>query len=187
MEGCATSVTDSVQLPEQPAAGETLTTPLGGNGWSDPHSRTFCSISLASAAGGGTNILIIRLDPRYTQLVAFASLGVSAGVADPITGRIELDCTLFETWIQGVSMPLRDTGSTGREHNAVWTPPALLCSAEPNTDSTQPPRVRTIIPNVDGETANLQLVVYNFDKRARELTPIALLLASVPRATQVQV
>lgn len=180
------SVSDSVQLPEQPTLGATEITPLGGDGWSDPHSRTFCNIQLASASGGGTNILIIRLDPRYTQIVAFATVGVNAGVADPITGRVELDCSPFEAWVQGLSMPLRDTGTTGTEHTAIWTPPSVLCSADPSSDSTSQPRVRMIIPNVDTETASLSIMCYNFDKRARELTPIGVLMRSIPRATSLQ-
>jgi len=86
------AVSDSVQLPEQPTSGFTRTQPLGGNGWSDPHSRTTCRITLASAAGGGTNILIIRLDPRYTQLVAFVNVSVAGATVDPSPGRVELDC-----------------------------------------------------------------------------------------------
>lgn len=186
MAGGTTSVTSAVQLPEQPTSGFTRTQPLGGNGWSDPHSRTTCRIALASDAGGGTNIVIIRLDPRYTQLVAFCNISVSAAVADPITGRIELDCGGGEQWFQSLSMPLADTGATGDENNALWTPPNILCSADPNTDNTQPPRVRVIIPNVTAEALSLMIVCYNFDKRAREIAPIGYLMSSIPRSAALQ-
>ncbi len=187
MEGNPTSVSDSVQMPEQPTSGNTHIQPLGGNGATDPHSRTFTAITLASAAGGGTNLLVVRLDPRFTQLVAFVGVSVSGGVAATITGRVELDCGGFEQWLQSLSIPLADTGSTGNEHNAIWTPPNVLCSAEPNTDSSAAPRVRVIIPNVDGESLTLRVVCYNFDKRARERTPIGLLMTSIPRSTSIQV
>lgn len=175
------SVTSLVELPNQPAAGLVQTVPLGGDGMTAPHSATQVDINLASDASGNYNRVTIELDPRYTSLISYIAVSV-AGAAAAVANRLTIACGTFDQ-IHNVDNTgwAAVTGSTLAAK--LWKPPAVLCgrSSIPTDGSLDYPYIDSYIPNTNGETHYLRTRIYNFDKRARELTPLPILLASLPR------
>jgi len=175
------SVADFVQLPGQPTSGGVRTVPLGGNGWTAPHSTTLININQASDASGGSNLLSIEFDPRYTTLVSFINIGVGAAAAAAgskiqIADDQDHNVVRYGTYEYGAITGLSNGGVT-------WSPPALLCSSSQMqiAGTLGFPRIDSWLDNTDGETHYLRARVYNFDKLARERTPLPILLASLPR------
>ncbi len=177
------SVASALQIPDQPAAGLTEIIPMGGDGFTAPHQAQVATVQLAGDAGGGSSLITIRLDERYTNLVSVVSANIT-GAAANTNYLLDLQMTAFEVYrILGFLTFVSFGGAiTGALNSVLWTPPPVLAIAPPGLASA-PPLVRFGTANVDGDTNLLSVRVYCFDKRARELTPLNVLLASVPRAS----
>ena len=77
------AVTLAVTLPGQPVTGINTYTPLGGDGWTAPHSVAEVSMSSPGDASAGNNTIQLTFDPRFTSIVSYVRLsnsGASAGL-----------------------------------------------------------------------------------------------------------
>lgn len=167
------SVAETVALPAQPATGLTNYTPLGGNGFSAPQSSYNIQVTLACDASGGTNKITVTMDPQFTQLVSYVQTTIAGVAADTESSR----SVGFDTFdeIHDHRPCLLDAGTTA---NMLWKPPGVMLY---QADSTYDPKVVSTIENVDGDTHFLICRIYNFDKLARQHTPLSVLLANLPR------
>jgi hypothetical protein len=175
------SVSSFVQLPSQPAAGRVSYVPLGGNGHAAPHSASVVEINLASDASGGTSTLSVQIDPRYTSLVSYVAVSVSAATG-AIANRLTIANSVFDQ-IHNVD-PTGYAAVTGATlASKLWYPAPVMCSSDATTAGVLGYcYIQSIIPNVNGETHYLRMRFYNFDKRVRETTPLGLLFQTLPRA-----
>lgn len=175
------SISDQVQLPDQPTAGVTTERGLGGHGLVAPHSYHDCTLQLASDASGGVSTLWIHSDPRWTCLFAYATLqitGAAAGVP------FRLDLLANEVGVHGPTL----TGVTNFNANWVprvsWYPPPILGTSDQKTTSNAfPYRMRATIPNNNGEVAFLSIRVYNFEKDVQQRVPLSQLFAPLTRGS----
>ncbi len=159
------------QLPEQPVLGVNTYTPLGGDGWTAPHSMAEVSVGSAGAAGGGTNVITVTFDPRFQSLVTYVRLSNSSA-----SGAIEMNLSLFpalpraqpqlQAWANAV--PVNDVST---QNNITWSPPPI-----PNLF-----RLQATTTNVSGDSLTLQAYIFQFQRRALELVPLNVILASLPR------
>lgn len=165
------SVAEVVSLPDQPALGSNIQTPLGGDGWSAPSSVYEVAISLAGDAGGGTNRITVNFDPRYAGVVTYVQMRNSSA-----STLLEMECTLFPL---GRSTPTASAFANAVPVNGLssinlftWCPPPLPHFAQ----------LAATIPNVLGDTLTLFFYLYNFRVQAFEKVPLNIILASLPRA-----
>lgn len=177
------TVTCTVALPGQPdQTGQTHLEPLGGDGFTAPHSAYIVYAACDGDVSSGENRIYIQPDARYVSLVQYVAISISGASADKnvrmtITSRSQdaLHVVRVIPYYAAVS-------GAGKTNNAgIWSPPPLLIANPGAAAATNPPYLLLMTPNVNGETVALRTRIYNFDVRAREVTPLDDLLASVPR------
>lgn len=169
------SVSVDIALPDdQPSSGSYTYVPLGGNGFTAPHACYLLqSISVAGDASGGTAQVGVTLDPRYQGLISVVQadqVGTTADVdvrytiqAEDPSGNIYSQISVAGT-LKHLSF----------ENNArgAWSPPSVFNAS----------KVLFKAANVNGDTYAMSGIIYLFNKRASELTPLSVLLSSLPRA-----
>lgn len=169
------SVSVSLDLPDQPAAGGVTYTPLGGDGWTSPHSVFEVTVNSAGDVSGGNNDIDVDFDPRFQSVVTYAAIrNSSASVA------IEMRMTLLPALPR--SSPQLQAFCNAVPPNAIdatnlmtWCPPPI-----PHFTRLQ---ARTI--NADGDSLSLFMYIYNFQITVLQQVPLASILASLPRAESV--
>jgi len=164
----AVSITN--QLPDQPVIGASVYTPLGGDGWSSPHSVAEFSVGSAGDASAGNNAIEVLFDPRFSSLVSYVRLSNSSA-----STAIEMSLILLP--------PVRSTPQVQAFANAV---PVMGLSTQNNLTWCPPPlpglgRLQALTPNINGDTLSLMGYIFQFERRALELVPLSVILASLPR------
>lgn len=158
-------------LPEQPVLGVNTYTPLGGDGWTAPHSVAEVSISSAGDAGGGNNDISLTFDPRFISIVSYVRL-VNSGASGTIEMRLTMLPSLprVQPQVQAFAnnVPLNALDTT---NSMTWCPPPLPHLGVLNA--------RT--PNVNNDTMTLMAYIYQFQITALQQVPLNLILASLPR------
>lgn len=167
------TVSTTLTMPDQPASGQMSYIPLGGDGMNAPHSAYSIFVTVAMDASGGNSQITMFFDERYTQMVSYMRtevVGVAANASCRQFVRLDGDeiCTSTEPALYWSGTALA---------SALWKPPGVIVSSRDKSDAY----MFSQLVNTDGDTHNFTARVYNFDKRARELTPISVLLASLPR------
>ncbi len=174
------SVSAGVQLPDQPTIGVSTDRALGGPGAIAPHSYQDCTLSSVSDASGGANTAHITTDPRWCSLFSFVNVHVaSPAAAIPFT----IDLLASDALVRGPSTQGDMAFNTVLGAHVCWYPCPFIGSSNVKTSSAADPfRVRVIIPNVDTETLNVHVRVYNFQKDITQRVPLSTLFAVLPRA-----
>lgn len=163
------SVSTTLTLPAQPTtAGTVSVIPLGGDGFSAPHSAySLRSQRLDHDASGGTAAITCVLDARYVSLVSFVNLFIDQASASDEIVRIELE---------GAGTPIiRDNftltaNPTTVDAGNIWYPPTWVL---PGADRVC--LIRFTADNVDGNDSFMSALIYNFDIRVREVTNVGFL------------
>lgn len=162
-------------LPTQPASGAVRRVPLGGDGYSNPFAAySVVAAAVTGDATGGIATIRIFMDPDYTSLVAYMTATVnqaSVGDADMRlivagTGQV-VPTAAFSGNVEAVAATVSSTSIT-----KTWTPPAIILPG-----STAPEaQIAMTMTNVDTDVYTLTALIYLFDIRVRELTPISFLV-----------
>lgn len=164
------------QLPEQPVLGVNTYTPLGGDGWTAPHSVAEVSVGSAGDASGGNNVITVTFDPRFISIVAYVRLHNSSASAG-----IEMNLALLP------ELP-RSQPQLTAFYNDV--PVAQLNSSNVITWSPSPlphlSRLQATTTNVNGDSLTLQAYIYQFQRTALQQVPLNLILSSLPRGDNAQ-
>jgi hypothetical protein len=131
------------------------------------------SIGVTGDASGGTAQVGVVLDQRYQSLVSVVQADQVGTTAD-----VDVRYTLqSEDGNGNIYSQLSVAGTLKHlafETNArgAWSPPSLFNAT----------KVLFKAANVNGDSYALSGIVYLFNKRASETTPLPVLLASLPRA-----
>ena len=166
------AVSTQVNLPAQPTTGQVVQTPLGGGGILAPHLETIVEMVLLGDATGGDSTHTIQLDPRYASMVSYCFGMSGAGTA------IDMIFEIFRGDLTDLRHVANLESTTLQPNAYVWSPPALILSGQPGAIA---PIVRMRSPNVDSVNTTFSVLIYNFVKNVRELTPLSILFASLPR------
>jgi len=180
------TVNTDVQIPDQPTTGAVIYQPLGGNGKTDPHAAYLVRIESTGDASGGFHSIRMRFDPKFAVMVSYVKFAaeLASGVADVrirYTGdqssgiggqQVFAACTT-----SGIGM-----GAGNQTAGCLWCPAPQIVSAGAG-DVQDPPFLNAITGNTNGEVLELEAYMYLFDKRARELTPMSVLLGSLARGS----
>lgn len=178
MEGRTTAVSTSLVLPAQPTTGDVRYIPLGGNGYTAPFAAyNIIGMSLTGAVGGGAANLAVTLDDRYCSLVSYVSIGdaqATPGDADVSiflsANSLGMPPQAFAEPVVALSATMAQGGGTIRR---TWSPvPVILAGG----DKTGLITFRML--NVDADVYTLSALIYLFNIRVREMTPMGPLLWS---------
>jgi len=162
------SVAFAVTIPTQPVTGALVYIPLGGDGFSAPQSAWgIVASTLAGDVSGGQAGMDVTLDDRYTSLVSFVAPQVNMGTEADLEVQMRLVGNTTPNMVENITLVAAAITSDAA---GLWIPPAWIC---PGGD--QVCTVSFVAPNTDGDTLVLSLLVYNFDIRAREVTPSGIL------------
>ncbi len=164
------AVAVAVTLPDQPGIGINVYNPLGGDGWTAPHSVAEISVSSAGDASGGNNSIALTFDPRFTSIVSYARLvnsSASAGIEMSLimlpTGRAQPQVEAFAN-----AVPVK---SLTAQNVMTWTPPPI-----PHMGS-----LHALTTNTNGDTISLMGYIYQFQVNVLQKVPLNIILASLPR------
>jgi len=165
----AVSITTS--LPDQPVTGVNTYTPLGGDGWTAPHSVAEVSMSLAGDGSGGNNTITLNFDPRFVSIVTYVRLANSSGATSiemtvqmlPALPRSQPQLQAFANLVPVIALTT--------ENVLTWSPPPIPHMA----------RMIAIEPNVNGDSFILMAYIYQFQRTALQQVPLDRILASLPR------
>jgi len=150
--------------------------PLGGNGFTAPFAAwSVEAMTVTGDATGGAASLGVSMDMRYVSLVAFVTVAVLQATAADADLRIQL--TGSNTTDQGdnVIMPSISATVATRTAGTVWRPtPMLLPGGQ--SDTANLPRISCRVLNVDTNVVELSTLIYLFNIRVREITPMGPLL-----------
>lgn len=158
-------------LPDQPGIGVNQYIPLGGDGWTAPHSVAEFSISSAGDASAGNNVITLNFDPRFISVVSYVRLANSSA-----STALEMSLTMFPTGrsqpqVQAFANAVPVIGMFGNQI-LTWCPPPL-----PHLGSLQ-----GATPNINGDTLSIMGWIYQFQINVLQKVPLNIILASLPRS-----
>lgn len=166
----------SLTIPSSPAIGLLTYVPLGGDGWTAPHSVWELSVALDGDGTGGNNVIDVSFDTRFQSICTYMRMRMDS--ADVV---IECLLELLQTHNQpslsafSNAIPVESFPS-GNACTMTWCPPPIPGMR----------RARGTIPNNTGDTQLLQMYLYNFDINVLQRVPLNLILASLPRGESYQ-
>ncbi len=165
------AVAIDVTLPAQPGTGINTYEPLGGDGWSAPHSVSEFSMSSAGDASGGNNSITLNFDPRFTSVVSYVRLSNSSA-----SGALEMNLTMFpvgrsQPQVQAFANAVPVIGLT-TINLFTWCPPPL-----PHMG-----RLVGLTTNTNGDTLSMMGYIYQFQINVLQKVPLNIILASLPRS-----
>lgn len=172
MEGRLISVASVVTLPAQPTVGTVRYIPLGGDGFSAPIAAyAIAGHAVTGDAGGGNASMRIIMDNRYTSLVSWctmANIQVASADAD---FRIILFGPGVPTQVDAGVITAISATVQPTTISRQWNPtPTILAGGDAVAS------ISFIMLNVNLDVLDLSALIYLFDLRARELTPMGPLL-----------
>ena len=172
------AVAELVLLPLQPDVGNVTYVPLGGDGFTAPHSAySINNMTATGAAGGGSLSCAIQLDTRYVSLVSFATMRLIQAtdtavdvrwVIGAAQGGIQIPQIIRQNLITDIA-----SGISSSTISDSFNPTPILLPGSQNNG-----QLSVAVVNVDTDVLTLSAYVYNFDIRVRELTPMGPLLWS---------
>ncbi len=169
------SVSATITLPEQPAVGSIAYVPLGGDGYAAPFAMyQLNSVGVVNDATSGTAQLFINMDPQFQAVIQNMVFDIASAAADK-----ELVCSisdrtgLYTDFAQVIALLPSITGISNAR--ASWCPVPLFDVGQ----------INGIVANVDTETLSISGQILLFNRRATEIVPLPLLLASLSRAASM--
>jgi len=174
VEGSPTAVSSSVVLPLQPSSGDLRYIPLGGDGFTAPKAAyNLIGMAVTGAAGAGSMTLTCTMDDRYVSLLSYVSIAdaqvVSADADISLllsAGNLGMPPQALTERVVAISATV-EAGTIRR----TWIPtPVLLAGSEKRG------LVTFRMVNVENDVYTMSLLVYLFDIRVRETTPMGPLL-----------
>lgn len=172
MAGSPITIISTVTLPAQPPVGSTTYIPLGGDGYSAPHAAyAVKGFSLAHDASGGNAHIGVTMDNRFCSLVSYCTGAIKqitsadAGMSFELLGPTIATVALVGPVAAVIS--LVDT----QEVRKTWEVPPLVLpgGSEVGTLSLQ-------VENVLNDSSLIDVLIYLFNIRVRELTPMGPIL-----------
>lgn len=168
------SVSSAVTLPAQPTSGVVRYVPMGGDGFYSPQAAYHVSNhAVTGDASGGNATLQVVMDDRHCSLLSYLTISIIQGTSADADVRLSL--ASGQTPLQAFQGPVVAISATviGQTITKTWNPPAYLIPGGPNVGTIE---CRAL--NVDGDVYRIGALIYLFDIRAREETPMGPLLFS---------
>lgn len=174
MEGHPVAVAISFTLPAQPSTGSVKYVPLGGDGFVSPFAAyAVRGVGVTGAAGGGSATLTINMDDRFCSLVQYVSWSadqVASADAEYRTRIASLDGNT-PILIDVGDVTAIDADISSATISKTWEPtPTILAGGAARAF------IEHKFLNVADDTYLLNAMIFLFNIRAREVTPMGPLL-----------
>lgn len=170
------SVSATINLPDQPADTGTISIiPLGGDGLNAPQAMyQLEKVGVTCDATSGTAQVFINMDPQYQAVAQNIIFDISSAGGDKelicaITDRSER----FSDFAQVIALLPTITGVSNAR--ASWCPVPLFDLGQ----------INGVIANVDTEALLVSAQILLFNRRATELVPLNILVASLSRSASM--
>lgn len=172
------AVTKEFFFPDTPAAGDNVElVPLAGNGYTAPHSYYAFDIQADGDATGGSLIVQIRFDERYTSIMPYV-MDRTNSIAANVTIQFLLASTNVDLLVEDGVLVF----SASLPSDFTWEPPPLIIQGQPRQASGLTfPYIRLETANVDSEDHQVFGRVYNFKIDALKHVALPVLLSVLPR------
>lgn len=175
------SVTVIANLPETGATTgvSTLYEPLGGDGMTAPLSATFIQTTVTGDASGGNAILTVNIDPRWAQILDYATLKVENLALDQsVSWQVHNGNTAqLANETQNLIAPV---SAQFQAPITIWYPP-LMTLVQSNPDSV--PSMSAFVNNNVSDVYTCQWKLLNFDREAPHDVPSGIFAANLsPRS-----
>lgn len=170
------AVTTTFTPPAQPTTGTLTYVPLGGDGYTAPQAAyAVLNHAVVGDATGGAATVLIEMDPRFCSLVSFVSFAVLQATSADIDYRLTVGISTGGTQIpahqeSGVVVAISSTVSNAEINKTSAVAPMMLPGAG------QAGRISLSFLNVDTDTYRVSALIYLFNIRVRETTPMGPLL-----------
>lgn len=169
------SVSSTLDMPAQPASGELVIRPLGGDGYTSPQSYYLVNFDLDADGSGGTITLRINFDPQFQSVVSLIHCKMTSAAADRQI-RIDIFPVIWQAAGPKFSVSALAVQDADVGLDLLYAPPPVFNVG----------RVGVLVDNVDTENLDLNMVIYNFKRDAFTKTPLNVILASLPRGFDIQ-
>lgn len=174
MEGCATSVTETLTLPAQPATGSVFRIPLGGDGFTAPIAAySIKGFNLVGDAGGNNVEQIVIMDDRFCSLISWVTLRnvqateLDADVILKVSGS-QTPAQMFHELVVASAVAISTTTIV-----KTFIPTPFVLPGGPAVGNFS-----TRVLNVLADVVSVDALIYLFDITVREKTPMGPLLWS---------
>lgn len=166
------NVIESITLPEQPVAGLVTFVPLGGDGFSAPKfAYAVRNFALTGDDQLGFIQHEIKMDERWCSLISYVTFNMSQVASADVDYSLDIiSGHSAEMRDQDVQKAISKTVTTVNVGHTWLPPPTVLPGAG---DSA---RIRTHLLNVENDIVRVSALIYCFDVRVRETTPMGPLL-----------
>jgi len=170
------AVNEALTLPAQPTVGSVQYRPLGGNGYTSPKSAYLVKLfSVTCDASGGGATLDLFMDPQFESVISFVSITVSSAAASEQVAFHFYDRDAAAAGISRMEIQGSLSFNVDTQSGCALCPPPMFDVA----------RLSIVTDNIDTEAVRMSAIIYNFARDAAQKTPLALLLASLPRGFDV--
>lgn len=144
--------------------------PLGGDGWTAPHSVWEVSQLLAGDGGGGNSQITINFDERFQSVVSYVNMRNSnaSTAVEMLIQILPRNRSAPQLMAFANAVPLLGLTS---ENLFTWCPPPIVGLG----------RAISTKVNTSGDTHIFQMYLYNFDINVLQKVPLNLILSSLPR------
>lgn len=161
------SVSESITLPGQPSAGILDIIPLGGDGFTAPKfAYQLRAMELVGDAGGGNVAMTMNMDPEWCSLVGYMTLRINqVAAADADFVFIIGGDGTATVALNGLAVATAAAVNSGTIWK-TWRPEPLILPYGGN------PVASVRVANVLNDVVQLDALVYVFDPRVRETTPL---------------
>lgn len=121
---------------------------------------------------GGAVSLTVTMDPRYSSLVSLVTWQIAQGTAADADFRVLLRGNTSPTLLDLGTQPSTASTVSAFEVGRTWNPSAMILPGG-NSENAQ---IQAHFTNVDDDEYFLDALIFAFDIRVRELTPMGPLL-----------
>jgi len=173
VEGNSISVAEQLILPAQPTTGTVDYLPLGGDGFSAPFAAyNIRNFGITGDGSLGSAQLQVVMDQRYCSLIAYVMVRNEQDTVADADIRIRLSalriagCDLSET-VEAMSALLGVATLT-----RTWEPPPVVLPGSGGVGTF----LNFRMANLTDDDLFLDALIYLFDIRVRELTPMGPIL-----------
>lgn len=165
------SVASIFQLPTQPASGDAVVVPLGGDGFKAPRLAYMVNkFAVTGDASGGNAQLTLEMDPRFVCVVGYVTLQVKQATSTDSEFRMTISSDFVAEQVDQGDQTAISSTIAAFEFARTWIPaPVALPGGFGTSGASNTPRIVIRMLNVDTDVYEMAALVYCFDIRAREI------------------
>lgn len=170
------AVSEDFTLPAQPTSGSVVFVPLGGDGFTAPRFAYMLNkVALTGDVSGGAATITARMDLRFVSLVSYVTGQIQQGTSADAEHRFTLSSDFVAEQVSQGDITAISSTIAAFEIAKTWFPAPVLLPGG-NLSASERSRIIMKFLNVDDDVYEMAALIYCFDIRVREETPMGPLL-----------